>query len=138
SWAKILQHDISIPDQPMYDRLSLGSFQIDRDRALVAVVGRKESGGEARQPPGRIAVDRLDLHHVGAEIGKYDAGARPHDGVTEIKHLQPRQRPGGSRHAARLLNAASVPDRSAALGSRCPTIRSASRPASISASMFRP
>ena len=61
----------------MHDRLAFGMLEIERNRPLVAVIGRKEAGGEARKPAGRVTVDRFDFHYIRAEIGEHHAGARP-------------------------------------------------------------
>ena len=61
-------------------------FEVDNDAALIAVESAEETRGKADQPPGRIARHRLDLDHVGAEIGEDQARARTHDGVAEFEH----------------------------------------------------
>ncbi len=72
--------------QAVQQRAAFVGLEIDGEAALVAVEGAEETGGEAGQPPGRIAADRLDLDHVGAEIGEDQPRARPHDGVAEFEH----------------------------------------------------
>ena len=67
-------------------RAAVVGLEVDGDAALVAVEGAEEAGGKADQPPGRVARHRLDLDHVGAEIGEDQACARTHDGVAEFEH----------------------------------------------------
>ncbi len=70
----------------MQQRAAVVGFEIDGEAALVAVESAEETGGEAGEAAGRIAADRLDLDHVGAEVGENEASARPHDGVAEFEH----------------------------------------------------
>src|SRR4029077_14200896 len=72
--------------EPIEERAAFVVFQIDCEAALVAVEGGKEAGGETDAPPGRIALRRLDLDYIGAEIGENQACARPHDRVTEFEY----------------------------------------------------
>ena len=90
----VLQHDVGGRDQAIEQRAAIVGFQIDGDAALVAVEGREEAGCEADQASGGIATGRLDLDHVGAEIGKDQARGRPHDGVAELEHAQAGERQG--------------------------------------------
>src|SRR5262249_25005243 len=71
------------------------AFQGGREAALVAVESGKESGGEADAPACRVAVRRLDLNHVGAEIGEDQACARPHDRVAEFEYANAGKGEGG-------------------------------------------
>ena len=82
----VLDHDVGGCRQPMQQRAAFIGFEIDGEAALVAVERAEEAGGKAEQPAGGIAVDRLDLDHVGAEIGENEPRARPHDGVAEFEH----------------------------------------------------
>src|ERR1700728_537226 len=66
----VLQDDVGGLRQAMEQRASVVGFQIDREAPLVAVEGRKESGGEAVEPAGGGAGHGLDLGHVCAEGGK--------------------------------------------------------------------
>src|SRR5580700_8597233 len=70
----------------MQQRAAGIGFEVDGDAALVAVESAEEASSKADQPPGRIARHRLDLDHVGAEVGEDQARARTHDGVAEFEH----------------------------------------------------
>jgi len=72
---------------------------------FVAVEITEEAGGKAGEPPRRISArGGLDLDDIGAEIGKDEAGGRPHDVLGEFEDVQPRQwqqqRRGGFGHAS--------------------------------------
>ena len=82
----VLDHDVGCCRQAMQQRAAFVGLEVDGDAALVAVEGAEEAGGKADQPPGGIAGHRLDLDHVGAEIGEDQARARAHDGVAEFEH----------------------------------------------------
>ncbi len=79
--------------------------EVERDAALAAVagveVGRRAVGGERRPPAaGLVAAGRLDLDHVGAEVGEGLADPRPGEHPRELQHPQPGQR--SFRHLASL------------------------------------
>ena len=95
----VFQDDVGRRRQPMQQRAAFVRFQVDGDAALVAIEGGEESGGKAEQPPGGVAVRRLDLDHIGAEIGQDQARSRAHDGVAEFEHANAgkRRRVVGSR-----------------------------------------
>ena len=84
--------DVRLCREVVEQRATLGIFQIDGEAALVAVECGKEACGETDEAPSRIAAGRLDLDHVGAEIGEDQAGTRSHDGVTEFEHADAGER----------------------------------------------
>jgi hypothetical protein len=72
----ILHQDVGGPDQPPEDVLAPVGFEIHRDAALVTV-GQEEEDALAVQKrlgPRPVslprATRRLDLHHIGAEVGQ--------------------------------------------------------------------
>ena len=67
---EIFENDVGLFRQPIDQCPSFVVLQIDREAALVAVECGEETGGEADQAAGRIAIGRFDFDHVGAEIGK--------------------------------------------------------------------
>ncbi len=95
----VLDRHVGRRHQPVQQRAALTGFQIEGEAALIAVERAEEAGGKAGEPPGRIAADRLDLDHVGAEIGEDQPRARTHDGVAEFEHANAgkRERIVGSR-----------------------------------------
>ena len=89
---EVLGQDIGRGDELARDRHALRRFQVERDRALVAVECRKEACAGADQTPRIVAVGRrLDLDHVGAEVAENEAAARPHDHVAELDDADARQ-----------------------------------------------
>ena len=82
----VFEHHVGGLRQAMEQRAPLVGLQIDREAALVAVEGRKEPRGETIKPAGVIAGHRLDLDHVGAEVGEDEPRRRAHDGMAEFKH----------------------------------------------------
>src|SRR5690242_18958347 len=85
AWREIYQDDVCTGGEPIKQCASFDAFEIDGEAALVAVEGGEEAGPETDEAAGRIAIGRLDLDHVGAEIGQDQACARSHNGVTELE-----------------------------------------------------
>ena len=79
--AEIVDQHVGLLDQVEQDRLAARGAQIEREAALVAVVGDEMAAIEAAAKIAeRIAAFRiLDLDHRGAEIGQQHAGERPGD-----------------------------------------------------------
>ncbi len=102
----VFQNDVGGLRQAMEQRASFVGLQIDRQAALVAIEGRKESGGKAVEPAGVIAGHGLDLDHVGAEIGEDEPRRRAHDGMAELEHANAGKRQAG---ASNLVPARSLP-----------------------------
>jgi hypothetical protein len=110
----ILQHNIRARDQAVNHRPTFLPLQVDRETALVAVERGEEPGAKAAKSPGMVAPwRRLDLDHIGAELGKDQPGGRPHDRVAELQDLDAgerrRQQPVGHQAAARRRNASRLP-----------------------------
>ncbi len=86
-----------------------GCLQVQRHRALVARLHLPpDRGAVLEQPPvaqrvaPRAAGRRLDLDHVGAEVGQRLGGERAGDQLAQFQHLEAVQGPGGHCAAARL------------------------------------
>ena len=63
-------------------------LEVDRDRALAARGGVERLGRGSE----RVAVERFELDHVGAQIGEQPARVRPGEVQPEVEHLQLLQR----------------------------------------------
>ena len=78
---------------------AVGVVQVERDATLVRIpiqerqrpVGRRCVAGERGTQASRIAGWRLDLEHVGAEVGQHPAGERAAD-VGQLHHANVGQR----------------------------------------------
>ena len=64
--AHVLHDDVAVAREPLDDGAPLGRLEVEGDGPLAAVPGE-----EARQLAERVALERLDLHDVGAEIGEH-------------------------------------------------------------------
>ena len=85
--TEILDQHIGLAHKIMRNRQPVGRFCVDADAAFVAVEICEESGCEAVQPAGAVAVRRrLHADHVGTKIGENDATRRAHHRVTELQH----------------------------------------------------
>jgi hypothetical protein len=89
---EVLCHDVGRQRQPARRGGTLGRLQVDADALLVAVEQREEAGAGTEQPARVVAVHRLDLDDLGAEVGQHHAAGRPHHHVRELDHPQPGQR----------------------------------------------
>src|SRR6185312_14819530 len=137
--AEILDHDICARGEAADHRAAFGPFQIDREAALVAVEGGEKPGAEAAEPAGTVALGRrLDLDDIGAELGEHQPRGRPHDRVAELQDANAGERRRRHQAAARRWNASRLPAWISSPGSWWPTISSAIRPTSISASRSTP
>ena len=65
--AEAFERNIRFLRELPHDELRFGRLEVDRDRALVAVLGA-ELHWHIAAP--RVAVDRFDLDHFRAEVGK--------------------------------------------------------------------
>ena len=68
--------------QAVDDGAAVGLLQVDRDGALAAV-----PAVEAAQLAEGVALDRLDLDHVGAEVGEHHRPVRAGDVRREVDDL---------------------------------------------------
>ena len=82
----ILDRHVGCGHETVQQRPAFLGLEIEGDAAFVAIERAEEAGGKTGKPPCRIAADRFDFDHVGAEIGEDEACARAHDGMTEFEH----------------------------------------------------
>ena len=97
--TKALDDDVRLLHQLFNDVPGRGRFQVEGQASFVAILGielHRDVGA-----PG-IAARRLDLDHLGAEVGEDRRGERPRHEHREIHHPYAAQRqPGLSGHAFR-------------------------------------
>ena len=83
--------DVGLVDERGGHLPTLGQRQVQPDAALVAVVeleGRRHALDDPRQEAAeRVAVGRLDLHHVGAPVAEDRGPGRPGDPHPDLDHL---------------------------------------------------
>src|SRR5262249_22968562 len=88
--AEGLDHDVAVAGETPRDRLPFGLPQIERDRLLVArlhVPPERDAVAHPAPAPQRVTVARrLDLDHLGAEIGESLAAEGPGDQRAELEH----------------------------------------------------
>ena len=102
---EILDQHIGALDHAVQDRQPLLLLQIEGNGALTAIGPEKEAsltrqaGGELAE---HVALRRLDLDDVGAEIGEQGAAIGTGEVAAEIEHRDAAERSGGlSGHARR-------------------------------------
>ena len=75
---EVLAEDVGLGDELVQDGAALGRLQVQRHALHAAIVGLEEGAGHAGQhghaARAVAAVGRLDLDHVGAEIGHQHVG----------------------------------------------------------------
>jgi hypothetical protein len=64
--------------------VALGGVDVDDDAFLVAVEGAEEADADPRQGARLVAAGRLDLDHLGAEVGQDHPAGGPHHHVREL------------------------------------------------------
>ena len=65
-----------------------GSREVDGDRALAGVLLAEVGAlGPLAELPGDVALGRLDLDDVGAEVGEHAAGERAGEDTAEVEDL---------------------------------------------------
>src|SRR5690606_37583601 len=106
---KVLDHDIGRGDHALEDVETLRRLEIERHRPLVAVQV-EHVVALARTAHALVAIDtgrRLDLDHVGTEIGENPAAVRTgaHAGQVENANVGQCGRSHGARHAAHPFSA---------------------------------
>jgi hypothetical protein len=112
--AEVLDQHIGVCGQPAHDVLRRRVFQVQRHRALVARLHLPpDRGAVLEQPPfaQRVArAGRLDLDHIGAEIGQRLGRERPGDQLPEFEDLEAGERAGsrGGRFTIRDLHGGAV------------------------------
>ena len=91
--AEILHHDVGLLGHLHDDRMDLAAFQVERDRALVAVPGEEVRALRAADPFGEEGHARnmspgagaLDLDDIGAHVGEKLRGEGPLQQMAEIE-----------------------------------------------------
>ena len=85
--AEILHQRIGLGDELLELRLPVRAFEVERDRELVAAMHAEPDGVaiDRRAPAAhRVALGRLHLDHLGAEIGQQPGGEGRGDVVAEL------------------------------------------------------
>ena len=97
----VLDYDVRRPRQPFEDGAALAGLQVERDASLAAVDGVEAGAVEAGRPrhlPRRVAGGRLDLDHVGAEIGEQHRAERAGHHLRGVEDAQTIEGAGESGH----------------------------------------
>ncbi len=98
--AEVLHHDVGAAGELLGERDVAGVLEVEGDGALVAVdpeVVRRDAVAHGRLPrPGVVAGGRLDLDHLGAEVGEQHRGVGAGQDPREVGDQQPRERSGRS------------------------------------------
>jgi hypothetical protein len=87
--------DVRPLHQFFHHRGAMRFLEIDGEAALVAIF-RPELNRDVRAPG--IATRRLDLDHLGAEVGEDRRGERPRDEHREVHHPHARERQPSAGH----------------------------------------
>ena len=96
----VLDQDIGVRQQPGEHLLAGRLLEIDRDAALAALDRhrlQRHAVGEQAHLAHRVALGRLDLDDLGAEVGQQPATGRAGEGVAQLDHAHAGQRAGGNR-----------------------------------------
>ena len=95
--AVVLDDDVAALGELGRQRRPGGVGEIDADVALAGVL-LDEVGGQAvdlrRGEAGQVAVGRLDLDDVGAEVAEHPRGVRTGQHPREVEHADPVERLG--------------------------------------------
>ena len=92
---QVAQKDVRFPDEAVHHLCSLAVVQVHGNGALAAVVDIElevvapKGGFDLERPaqsPHRVAIDRLDLHHPGAHVGKQRSRARRGHEAVDLHH----------------------------------------------------
>ncbi len=95
--CEVRDEDIGPRRQARHDLASTRLIEVQRDRALPAVVLREAEVHRLARPHGAvaavdIAVRRLDLDHVGAQVGHHRRARRRGEEVRHLEHPHPIER----------------------------------------------
>jgi hypothetical protein len=101
--AEILEEHIGAFQQPVHGLAILGLGEVEHDAALAAVEQRKERGSHAAERAGLVARGRLDLDHLGAELGEDHAAGWAHHHVGHLDDPHALERQSGLSHALLLF-----------------------------------
>ena len=85
--AHVVLYDVGRLDQLAQDRHRVGVLQVHRDAALPAVAAHRD----VRAHPVAV-VERIDLDHVGTEVGQHHRSPRAGDREAEVEHAHARER----------------------------------------------
>ena len=91
----VLDQDVGLADQVQHQLPGAGCAQVDADVALAGVLLVEKAGYATLHPPpitGDVALRRLDLDHVGAQVREQAPGEGTGQDAGEIQHPQPGQR----------------------------------------------
>jgi hypothetical protein len=98
--AQVLDHHVRLADEVEHQLLAARLAQVERDAPLAARLHRPEQLASAvlTVPPAAQLVGlvgRLDLDHVGAEVGHQPPCERTGDQRADLEHAHPVERGGG-------------------------------------------
>jgi len=85
--AHVGQDDVGACEERLEDLARVGMAQIERQRVLAAVADEEVpalAAAERRDVTARLALERLDLDHVGAAVGEDLPRPRHRDEVAEL------------------------------------------------------
>ena len=101
---EVLDEDVAARDQATQDLGPLRAPQVEPDAALVPIDGEEVGGRpragrllpDPRRPPaaGRVALGRLDLDDVGAEVAQEHRAVRPGEDRRAVDDPKAGERPG--------------------------------------------
>ena len=97
--AHVGQDDVGAAEERLEDLARVAMAQIERQRVLAAVADQEVpalAATEGRDVAARLALERLDLDHVGAAVGKDLPRPRHRDEVTELDDGDAGERPLGA------------------------------------------
>src|SRR5262249_7762863 len=96
-----VQENVGLLQQAAERRPSLGALQVEHDPALVAVGGMELSALAVHivHLPPRVPAGRLDLDHVGPELGEGHGREGPGEMMAQVDDPEPRERPLGAHRA---------------------------------------
>ena len=89
---KIFDENVGRRDQVPRNDLALRRLEVDTNAPLVAVVHCEVTGAGAAKLTSPVTVNRLNADNISSQIGKHQAGGRPHHHVRELDDLQPVER----------------------------------------------
>ena len=100
--AGVLHHGVGPVDEAEEDVPVGGRAQVEHHRALVPIDAREVAsvvaalaiGGKGRQRAAHVALRRLDLHHVGAEVGEQHRAEGPREGLRQVEDAEVGERSG--------------------------------------------
>jgi hypothetical protein len=101
--SAVLDEDVGLEHERARRVAGRRVLEVERDRALAAIDRREVLGVAVRDRwplPHRVALGRLDLDDLGAEVGEQHAAERPGRHLAELDDAHALERAkGGGRHA---------------------------------------